>query len=82
MPECTHIEGKTYNLFGNSDSTAEYYKTIRDHADRVTVIDGHLSSASLGLRPSFVVICFASLMVIGASRVIDGHSIVTIIITT
>ena len=42
MPECTHIEGKTYTLFGNSDSTAEYFKTIRDHADRVTVIDGHL----------------------------------------
>jgi hypothetical protein len=36
MPEYTHIEGKTYTLFGNSDSTAEYYETIRDLADRVS----------------------------------------------
>jgi len=36
MPEYSHIEGKTYTLFGNSDSTGEYYKTISDLADRVS----------------------------------------------
>jgi len=39
MPEYSHIEGKTYTLFGNSDSTGEYYKTIRDLADRVSSME-------------------------------------------
>jgi hypothetical protein len=36
QPEYNHIEGKTYTLFGNSDSTGEYYETIRELADRVS----------------------------------------------
>jgi hypothetical protein len=39
MPEYSHIEGKTYTLFGNSDSTGEYYKTISDLADRVSSME-------------------------------------------
>ena len=39
MPEYGHIEGKTYTLFGNSDSTSEYYETIRDLADRVSAME-------------------------------------------
>jgi hypothetical protein len=39
MPAYTHIEGKTYTLFGNSDSTSEYYETIRDLADRVSAME-------------------------------------------
>jgi hypothetical protein len=39
MPEYTHIEGKTYTLFGNSDSTSEYYETIRDLADRISAME-------------------------------------------
>jgi hypothetical protein len=38
MPEYSHIEGKTYTLFGNSDSTSDYYETIRLLADRVSAI--------------------------------------------
>lgn len=30
-----HIEGKTYTLFGNTDSTAAYYQTIRSIADKI-----------------------------------------------
>jgi hypothetical protein len=29
------VEGKTYSLFGNSDSTLEYYETIRFLADKI-----------------------------------------------
>jgi hypothetical protein len=39
MAEYNYIEGKTYTLFGNSDSTTEYYKTISDLADRVSVME-------------------------------------------
>lgn len=31
------VEGKTYSLFGKSDSSAGYYKLISDLADRVLV---------------------------------------------
>jgi hypothetical protein len=37
-PEYHHIEGKTYTLFGLSDSTAEYYETIGELADRVSAM--------------------------------------------
>ena len=39
MPEYTHIEGKTYTLFGNSDSTSEYYEIIGNMADRVSEME-------------------------------------------
>jgi hypothetical protein len=39
QPEYTHIEGKTYTLFGLSESTDEYYKTIRTLADRVSEME-------------------------------------------
>jgi hypothetical protein len=39
MPDYIHIEGKTYTLFGSSDSTAEYYETISDLADRVSAME-------------------------------------------
>jgi hypothetical protein len=39
MPAYSHIEGKTYTLFGTSDSTSEYYITIRDLADRISALE-------------------------------------------
>jgi hypothetical protein len=36
-PGYNHLEGKTYSLFGPSDSTAEYYSTISNLADRVMI---------------------------------------------
>jgi hypothetical protein len=39
MAEYIHIEGKTYTLFGNSDSTFEYYETIRYLADRTSAME-------------------------------------------
>lgn len=39
MPEYGRIEGKSYTLFGESDSTNEYYQTIRFLADRVSVME-------------------------------------------
>jgi hypothetical protein len=39
MPEYSHIEGKTYTLFGLSDSTGEYYEIIRYLAGRVSVLE-------------------------------------------
>jgi hypothetical protein len=39
MPEYIHIEGKTYTLFGDSDSTTEYYETIRYLADRISALE-------------------------------------------
>jgi hypothetical protein len=39
MPEYSHIEGKTYTLFGDSDTTDEYYQIIHDLADRVSEIE-------------------------------------------
>jgi hypothetical protein len=39
LPEYSHIEGKTYTLFGLSDSTSEYYETIRYLADRVSALE-------------------------------------------
>ncbi len=34
-PPYEPVEGKTYSLFGDSDSTADYYSTIRELADRI-----------------------------------------------
>jgi hypothetical protein len=34
-PEYSPVQGKTYTLFGQSDSTAGYYETIRTIADKV-----------------------------------------------
>lgn len=39
IPDYIHIEGKTYTLFGDSDSTAEYYETIRYLADTISVLE-------------------------------------------
>lgn len=39
MPKYSRIEGKTYSLFGESDSTREYYETIRKLADTVTAME-------------------------------------------
>ena len=38
MPEYKYIKGKTYTLFGNSESTVEYYQTISDLADSVSAM--------------------------------------------
>jgi hypothetical protein len=38
-PEYRHIEGKTYSLFGLSDSTSEYFKTIHELAERVSTME-------------------------------------------
>lgn len=37
-PEYPQVAGKTYSLFGQSDSTTGYYKTIRELADRVVAM--------------------------------------------
>src|SRR5665647_2857009 len=37
-PEYPSVAGKTYSLFGQSDSTSGYYKTIRELADRVVTM--------------------------------------------
>ena len=57
MPDYTHIEGKTYTLFGDSDSTSEYYETIRYIATRVSAMEpdtanliGKLQRFSTGKR--------------------------------
>ena len=34
-PEYSPVYGKTYSLFGNSDSTSEYFETIRMLADKI-----------------------------------------------
>jgi hypothetical protein len=39
IPEYSHIEGKTYTLFGDSDSTREYYDTIHMLADKVASME-------------------------------------------
>jgi hypothetical protein len=41
-PYYSHIEGKTYTLFGDSDSTGEYYHTIRNLADMVLAMEPDL----------------------------------------
>ena len=38
-PEYSPIYGKTYSLFGKSDSTSEYYETIRMLADKIHTLD-------------------------------------------
>jgi hypothetical protein len=38
-PEYTPVNGKTYSLFGKSDSTAEYYETIKMLADKVLAVN-------------------------------------------
>jgi hypothetical protein len=35
QPEYSPVYGKTYSLFGNSDSTSEYYNTIRKLAEKI-----------------------------------------------
>lgn len=35
-PDNSPVKGKTYSLFGESESTAEYYKTVRHFADKFT----------------------------------------------
>src|SRR5512139_3152251 len=37
-PEYPPVTGKTYSLFGQADSTTEYYRTIRDLADMVVAM--------------------------------------------
>jgi len=50
MPEYVHIEGKTYTLFGNSDSTAEYYEIIHHLADRVLELEPDTGELTAKLR--------------------------------
>jgi hypothetical protein len=38
-PEYSPVYGKTYSLFGKSDSTSEYYETIRMLADKIHALD-------------------------------------------
>ncbi|TAL61842.1 MAG: DUF116 domain-containing protein [Bacteroidetes bacterium] len=38
-PTYSHIEGKTYTLFGKSDSTNDYYDTIKSVADKIQVMN-------------------------------------------
>lgn len=39
LPEYVPFNGKTYSLFGNSDSTAAYYETIKMLADNVLALN-------------------------------------------
>jgi hypothetical protein len=38
-PECYPVKGKTYTLFGGSDSTAGYYTTIRNLAEKALLLN-------------------------------------------
>jgi hypothetical protein len=38
-PDNSSVSGKTYSLFGNSDSTSGYYNTIRILADKIQVLN-------------------------------------------
>lgn len=38
-PPYKPVEGKTYSLFGNSDSTSDYYRNIRELADRIVSVN-------------------------------------------
>ena len=38
-PEYIPVNGKTYSLFGNSDSTAGYYETMKLLADNVLALN-------------------------------------------
>ncbi len=42
LPEYIPVSGKTYSLFGESDSTAEYYATIKSLADKVQPLNPDL----------------------------------------
>lgn len=42
QPEYLSIKGKTYSLFGDSDSTTGYYETIRMLADKVLAINPNI----------------------------------------
>ena len=44
------IEGKTYSLFGNSDSTSEYYETIRMLVDKVQSLNPDTSALIEDIR--------------------------------
>jgi hypothetical protein len=44
------IEGKTYSLFGNSDSTSEYYETIRLLVDKVQSLNPDISALIENIR--------------------------------
>lgn len=50
-PELSYapIEGKTYTLFGSSDSTREYYQTIRTLADKI-LIENKIETVLMTLR--------------------------------
>jgi hypothetical protein len=41
-PEYSQISGKTYSLFGESDSTTVYYETIRFLADKILDLDPYI----------------------------------------
>lgn len=43
LPQYIPAEGKTYSLFGKSDSTANYFNTISELADRIMVSNPYLS---------------------------------------
>jgi hypothetical protein len=49
-PEYNHIEGKTYSLFGDSDSTKEYYTTISSLADMVVATHADIKELISSLR--------------------------------
>ena len=38
-PEYSPVNGKTYSLFGKSDSTSEYYETIKILADKIVTLN-------------------------------------------
>jgi hypothetical protein len=49
-PEYYPISGRTYSLFGESDSTTEYYETIRNLADKVLVMNPDTRSLIENIR--------------------------------
>ncbi|MCX6330193.1 MAG: DUF116 domain-containing protein [Bacteroidia bacterium] len=49
-PEYTPVNGKTYSLFGKSDSTAGYYETIRQLADKVLALNPVTRELVEGIR--------------------------------
>jgi hypothetical protein len=49
-PEYSPVDGKTYSLFGNSDSTSEYYETIRMLADKIQVLNTDIQALIENIR--------------------------------
>ena len=49
-PDYSPVKGKTYSLFGKSDSTAEYYETVRHLTDQIIAIYPDIQEVTANIR--------------------------------